>query len=108
MEQLNGTFLIEFEAFLKGDGANAVPFQLRLSSPRYDENRGYFCRIECPYIRSIPFNIYGVDEIHAFEQSIGFVSKWLRDDDMELVDRMGETVDIPRPPNFPEYANDRL
>jgi len=94
--------MMKFVAFIKGSGGVAVPFSLSISSPMNDGNDDYYCLIDCPYIRSDQFKIRGYDEKQTAELSFRFVSKWLNDDGVTLVDELGNPIE------FPEYANDRF
>lgn len=93
MEQLNQTIL-EFGAFAKGGDEGVAPFVLKVSYPEYDEGRGFFCRVICPYLREKPYLIFGVDEAQACELSIDFIRQMLRGQ-AELVDSDGAPIELP-------------
>lgn len=94
MEQLDN-LILSFDAIAERGGDAAAPFSLRVSGPKYDEERGYFCHVECPLLRKKPFTIFGIDEEQACELSISFIRQSLIDVDVDLVDANGNEVDIP-------------
>ncbi|MEQ8228203.1 MAG: hypothetical protein RIA64_08970 [Rhodospirillales bacterium] len=103
MEQLND-FILDFSAFAKRSDGNVTPFSLRATCPDYDEDRGYFCRVFCPYFRKKPFLIFGVDEAQACELSIEFMRQML-EDQVELVDAEGRPIALPKI-DFPLIQDD--
>ncbi len=93
MEQLN-QILFSFEAFVeRGDGTTA-PFSLRVFQPAYEEGHGFYCIVECPFIREKHFKIFGVDEEQACELSIVFIRQSAEDMKAHLVDAQGNKVSI--------------
>ena len=92
--------ILEFECRAEsGDGA-VSPFVLRVSAPEYDDARGYFCRVHCPYFRETPFLIFGVDEAQARQLSIEFIERLLAGE-TRLVDDDGRDVALPTLPSPP-------
>ena len=65
----------EFDATAEMQDGSQVPFWLRVSEPELDEGHGYFCVVECPFLRDEPFKIFGVDEEQACELSISFINQ---------------------------------
>jgi len=97
MEQLKQNILV-FEAFAKGGDDAVVPFLLRISQPGYEESHGYYCIVECPFIRVKPFKIFGAHEEQACELSITFIRQLVVDQKAFLVDAQGHEVSIPAIP----------
>ena len=77
-----------------GDG-NVAAFDLRISDPEFEESRGYYCKILCPYIRQRSFRIFGVDEEQAATESIRFVRRTLSDMNVRLMNDDGVEVTLP-------------
>ena len=94
MGQLNETIL-SFEAFAKGGDGAVVPFSLRVSQPEYDEARGFYCVVECSFLRGKHFKIFGVDEEQACKLSIEFIRQSIADQKARLVDEEGSEVSVP-------------
>ncbi len=94
MEQLNQTILT-FEAFAKGADDAVVPFSLRISQPGYEESHGYYCIVECPFIREKHFKIFGAHEEQACELSVTFIRQLVVDQKAFLVDAQGHEISIP-------------
>jgi len=93
MEQLND-IILEFNAFAKGDDGNVSPFHLQVSAPEFDNGRGYYCKVRCPYLREAPFLIFGADEEQACELVTDFVDRML-EGRAALVDDDGNTLEVP-------------
>ena len=93
MEPLKET-LLDFRAYAKGGEGRLAPFSLLIAAPDFDEDRGYFCILVCPYFREKPFLIFGVDEAQACELSIAFIRQML-EGETELVDADGKPIDLP-------------
>ncbi|MBL6948468.1 MAG: hypothetical protein ISR51_07300 [Rhodospirillales bacterium] len=94
MEQLN-EIILSFEALAEGDDGTAVPFSLRVHQPEYDEDRGFYCVVECPFLRERHFKLFGVDEEQACELSIKFIRQSISDQRAHLVDEQGREVSVP-------------
>lgn len=94
MEQLN-EIIFSFDAFAEGGGGDVAPFSLRVVEPMYDEGHGFFCRVECPFLREKPFMIFGVDGKQACELSISFVRQSIEDVGAKLIDNDGNQISIP-------------
>ncbi len=105
MGQLNET-IMSFEAFAKGGDGTIVPFSLRVSQPDYDEARGFYCVVECPFLRDKHFKIFGVDEAQACELSVGFIRQSIADQKAYLVDEQGGEVSVPEIPPETISSND--
>ena len=86
--------ILTFNAFAKGEEASLAPFTLVVTGPGYDEDRGYFCRVLCPFFREQPYLIFGVDEAQACALSIEFIRMRLKGN-AELVDAQGVPVVLP-------------
>lgn len=97
MEQLNETILL-FEALAKGDDGKTIPFSLRVSQPEYDEAGGYYCVVECPFLRDKYFKIFGVDEAQACKLSVDFIRQSIADQKARFVDEQGGDVSVPEIP----------
>ncbi len=105
MGQSNNIILI-FNAFAKGGDGTIVPFSLRVSQPEYDDARGFYCVVECPFLRDKHFKIFGVDEAQACELSVGFIRQSISDQKAHLVDEQGREVSIPDiPPETISFKN---
>ncbi len=78
----------------RGDGTT-VPFSLRVLQPEYDEDRGFYCIVKCPFLRGKNFKIFGVDEEQACELSIEFIRQMIEDPKARLVDAQGLEVFVP-------------
>lgn len=94
-----------FEAFAEDAEGNVAPFRLVIRLPLYDPNRGYFCSVECPYLREKPFLIFGVDEDQACELAAGFVPRLL-EGRVRLIDDEGNEVTIPEVDFCPKFVPD--
>lgn len=104
MGQLNQTIL-SFEAFMERGEGTTVPFSLRVSQPEYDEERGFYCVVECPFLREKHFKIFGVDEEQACELSIEFIRQMIEDPKARLVDAQGREVSVPDIPSETILSN---
>jgi len=94
MGQLNETILL-FEAFARGGDGVVAPFSLRISQPEYDDARGFYCVVECPFLREKHFKIFGVDEEQACELSVDFIRQSIADQKARLVNEQGGEVSVP-------------
>ena len=90
MEQLND-ILLDFNAFAKKGEDIRVPFSLLVTGPAFDEGRGHYCTLVCPYFREKPFLIFGADEAQACELAIDFIRQLLEGQAV-LVDGDGNHV----------------
>lgn len=95
MEQLK-RLVLSFEANAERHDGSVVPFSLRVYEPELDEKLGYFCFIECPFIRQRPFRIFGEDQEQACELSITFINRMIEGDVVLLTDAQGQEIQIPR------------
>ena len=93
MEQLN-EIILEFNAIAKGGDGNDSPFRLEVSAPKFDEGRGYYCKVRCPYLREASFLIFGADEEQACELVTDFFRRML-EGRATLVDDDGNSVEMP-------------
>ena len=93
MEQLN-EIILEFNATAKGSDGNNSPFHLEVSAPKFDDGRGYCCKVYCPYLREAPFLIFGADEEQACELVTDFIGRML-EGRATLVDDDGNSVKVP-------------
>ncbi len=94
---------LSFTAQAKGTDGSLVPFSLQIHVPDFDDERGYFCIVDCPYIRDEPFRIFGVDEEQACKLSVVFVNRMVEGIvDVFLDDEGLETV-IPQVPYVAEH-----
>jgi len=94
MEQLKRPVLF-FEADAERHDGTVVPFSLRIHDPEPGEDLGYFCFIECPFIRQRPFRIFGEDQEQACELSVKFINLMIEDDVVRLLDGRGQEIQIP-------------
>jgi len=93
MEQLKD-IILDFRASAKDNDGGLLPFHLQVSAPDYDEGRGYFCEVRCPYLREAPFMIFGADEQQACELVTDFIDRMLEGRAI-LVDETGKTLAVP-------------
>jgi len=85
----------ELEALAKGADGSLDTFILRISSPKFEEGRGYFCTIEYPFIREKDMKVFGIDGEQAAELAFDLVRSLLEHKAAILVDRNGNPLDIP-------------
>lgn len=93
MGQLN-EIILAFDAIAKGSDGNESPFHLEVSAPEFDEGRGIYCKVRCPYLREAPFLIFGADEQQARELVTDFIGRML-EGRATLVDDDGNKVEVP-------------
>ena len=74
---------------------NCAGVLLRVSRPEYDEARGFYCVVECPFLREKHFKIFGVDEEQACELSVEFIRQSIIDQKAGLIDEEGLDVSVP-------------
>jgi len=93
MEQLKD-IILDFRASAKDLDGGVGPFHLQVSAPAFDEGRGYFCEVRCPYLREVPFMIFGADEQQACELVADFIDRML-EGRAKLVDNDGSVLEVP-------------
>jgi hypothetical protein len=87
--------ILTFEAGAERSDGSVAPFSLRVFEPEYDEGRGHFCLVECPFLEQGPFRIFGEDQAQACELSIYFIHRMIEGDVLRLVDTQGQEIRIP-------------
>jgi len=89
-----GEVPFELNAQFKGDDGSLAPFYLKIDPPKYDEDRGFFCPIICPYIQKKELKIFGYDEAQAIELSFQFIRLMLKDGH-RVIGEDGEEIVFP-------------
>ncbi len=89
--------ILDFEAKALGGDGNVASFSLQILEPRYEEGRGYFCEIVCPFLTDRNYFIFGVDEAQARELSFVFIRQRLVDEKIQLYDEYGHLTEITVP-----------
>lgn len=84
----------ELNAKVKGADGSLGAFILKISSPEFEEGRGYFCTIECPFIREKEMKVFGVDENQAEELAFDLVRSLLEHKTAIIVDSDGNPLDV--------------
>ncbi len=86
--------ILNFEAFAKGGDGNVTPFSLQIYPPGYEAGKGYYCFVSCPYFKTKPYQIFGVNPAQACELSVAFIEKRL-EGVADLIDVAGKPVELP-------------
>ncbi len=85
----------ELNAKVKGANGSLSPIILRISAPEFEEGRGHFCTIECPFIREKEMKAFGVDENQAIELAFDLVRSLLAHKEAFIVDDDGNRIEVP-------------
>lgn len=94
MEQLKSV-VYRFSAFARREDGSREEFAMEISALE-DSGKGYsVCHLSCPFLRSKPYSIHGVDHRQALELSRRFVEINLEHMNACLVDADGEPMELP-------------
>lgn len=94
MEQLDN-LILSWNASAVLQTGEVAQFSLRIYKPQFEEGRGYYCVVECPFLRKEHFKIFGVDEVQACELSVSFINQMIEDDVVRMLDEFGQEIAIP-------------
>jgi hypothetical protein len=88
---------LDFSAFVRSPDGTVSDFRLEIEGPHNDPQRGWFCFLRCPVLRTKPYLAFGVDAQQALELSVTFMNQVLLDRNLVLIDADGRAVTLPPP-----------
>jgi hypothetical protein len=97
MEQL-GPIACEFSAFVRREDGSPAEFSFAISHPRDSGEGDSVCSVFCPFLRTKPYQIYGVDHEQALQLSRRFIEINLECRNLALVDAQGQPLELPPVP----------
>lgn len=97
MEQLDAA-IYRFACFVRSKDGIRHPLTVAISAPAESGEDDSVCLLSCPFLRTKPFSIYGVDHNQALELSIRFVETSLEHMNATLVDADGNAIELPAAP----------
>ena len=97
MEQLEQP-IYRYTGFVRSEYGNIEPISIAIFTPTDSGKGDSVCRLCCPFLRTKPFSIYGVDHDQALELSRRYVEMDLEQVNATLVDADGTPIELPAVP----------
>lgn len=94
MEQL-GPVIYSFSAFVRSKDGTVHPFLVEISAPQDSGKGDSLCSVSCPFLRTKPFSVFGIDHTQAVELSRRFVEANLEHMNARLLEADGRPVELP-------------
>jgi hypothetical protein len=99
MEQLKPV-VYRFSGFACLEDGSREELSVEISAPEDSGEGDSVCALSCPFLRTRPFSIFGVDRQQALELSRRFVEASLDHMNARLVDADGKTIALPPVPTL--------
>ncbi len=104
MEQLEQP-IYRYTGFVRSENGAIEPVSIAIFAPT-DSGRGdSVCRLCCPFLRTKPFSIYGVDHDQALELSRRYVEMDLEYMNASIVNADGTPIELPAVPKADELGS---
>jgi len=107
MEQLEKP-VYRFNGFVREENGDIEPISVDIFAPKDSGKDDSVCLLSCPYLRTKPFLICGVDHAQALELARQYVLWCLEYGNADLVDADGAAVDLPPVPKADELGPDQV
>jgi len=85
---------IVFEAEARQTNSQVISFRFEVSSTDFDEGRGHYRELDCPFLRERPFRIFGVDGKQAAELCFSFTAGLVEDRIEVFLDSDGREISL--------------
>jgi hypothetical protein len=97
MEQLDQP-VYQFDGFVRSEKGTIEPISIAVFAPTDSGKGDSVCLLCCPFLRTKPFSIYGVDHDQALELSRRYVEMHMEYMNACIVDADGKPVELPPVP----------